>query len=534
MSIAIRPAEPGDVAALTVLSAALGYPTESPEMADRLARLLALPGSDAVFVAVADQHVAGWIHVGRRELLESGARAEILGLVVDSAFRRRGVGRLLVDEAERWAARHGLPVVVVRSNVGRAESHPFYEECGYQRVKSQHVYHKAIDRRGTIASVLAVAALGVMLPLVNGCGAPRGATTAVIDTLAGGAVHVVNHAPAGWADTSGWKIVLVASHTFAADAPGSVEHPNYPGILPDGSMYVVSQVPQYLQRYDSAFAPAGRFGRRGSGPGEFESPEANTFGDSIAILDPYRSVLELFAPDGHVLQEDGVPTYTDWIGMPDHRGLLPLLGRYAAASDAGVMWWSFTQRRAVDSIIAPKGPPQGMWQSCHFVFPYQPELQLAATSSGAAWFGVTDRDHFVLTRTGRDTLRLVETDGRPRFPVDPKAVDDLLKPGGFVAKMCGSDVNRGEIPKQKPAWHDLEVDGRDDLWVERPAAYGASFDVYDSTGLWLGEVPSPMTGGENTYWHGDDILSVDELADGGYTLRHYRIDRRRPGRDGRR
>jgi len=32
----------------------------------------------------------------------------------------------------------------VRSNVARAQSHPFYAAMGYDRVKTQHVYCKAL------------------------------------------------------------------------------------------------------------------------------------------------------------------------------------------------------------------------------------------------------------------------------------------------------------------------------------------------------------------------------------------------------
>jgi GNAT superfamily N-acetyltransferase len=60
--------------------------------------------------------------------------------VVDAASRGRGAGRALVRGAERWAREHGLREMTVRSNVVRAESHPFYERMGYARVKTQHVY----------------------------------------------------------------------------------------------------------------------------------------------------------------------------------------------------------------------------------------------------------------------------------------------------------------------------------------------------------------------------------------------------------
>lgn len=76
--------------------------------------------------------------------LESGERIEIVGLVVSAAVRQGGVGRRLVDDAEQWAVSQGFDTIGVRSNVARAESHPFYERLGYVRGKTQHVYGKAL------------------------------------------------------------------------------------------------------------------------------------------------------------------------------------------------------------------------------------------------------------------------------------------------------------------------------------------------------------------------------------------------------
>jgi GNAT superfamily N-acetyltransferase len=67
-----------------------------------------------------------------------------MGLVVDHAARREGVGQILVAEVERWAVTRGVGEVVVRSNILRPESHPFYEQLGYHREKSQHAYLKRL------------------------------------------------------------------------------------------------------------------------------------------------------------------------------------------------------------------------------------------------------------------------------------------------------------------------------------------------------------------------------------------------------
>jgi GNAT superfamily N-acetyltransferase len=54
------------------------------------------------------------------------------------------VGRALVAAIEGWAREQGVDVMVVRSNVRRQGSHPFYEGMGYLRQKSQHVYGKRL------------------------------------------------------------------------------------------------------------------------------------------------------------------------------------------------------------------------------------------------------------------------------------------------------------------------------------------------------------------------------------------------------
>jgi GNAT superfamily N-acetyltransferase len=138
----VRRATRGDAPRIAELSGVLGYPAEGETVAARLERLLPRP-QQLVLVAVPPGNAAaGWIHAAEQELLESGRRCEIVGLVVDAAYRGRGVGRRLVEAVEVWAAGRAFNVITVRSNVARAESHPFYERLGYVRAKTQHAYRK--------------------------------------------------------------------------------------------------------------------------------------------------------------------------------------------------------------------------------------------------------------------------------------------------------------------------------------------------------------------------------------------------------
>jgi len=144
-NVRIRVATVRDASEIAALSTELGYPSTTDEMSSRLAVLLP---SATHFVAVAedDAGLHGWIATERRLLLESGERAEIVGLVVGASARRRGVGRALVSAAEAWAVAQGVAEMTVRSNVARTESHPFYEAFGYVRHKTQHAYVKRLSR----------------------------------------------------------------------------------------------------------------------------------------------------------------------------------------------------------------------------------------------------------------------------------------------------------------------------------------------------------------------------------------------------
>jgi GNAT superfamily N-acetyltransferase len=140
----IRRAQIGDAAEMARLAEQLGYPMTVAEMKERLTVLL--PNErHCIAVVVSGQRLLGRVHVEHRSSIEAGDRAEIMGLVVDSSARRRGVGRDLVEYAETWARSRGLATLTVRSNAARELSHPFYEALGYSRDKTQHVYSKALD-----------------------------------------------------------------------------------------------------------------------------------------------------------------------------------------------------------------------------------------------------------------------------------------------------------------------------------------------------------------------------------------------------
>lgn len=142
-ALKIRRARSTDARALAELSGQLGYPATEKEIRERLKgiRPVAL---HAIFVAEAEKHVLGWLHVSISCLLESPKRAEINGLVVAEAHRSCGAGAKLLAAAEDWARKRKCKGVSVRSNVIRERAHAFYERNGYEHYKTQKAFRKAL------------------------------------------------------------------------------------------------------------------------------------------------------------------------------------------------------------------------------------------------------------------------------------------------------------------------------------------------------------------------------------------------------
>ncbi len=122
---AVRSATEEDASAIAGLADELGYPTPLETMRGRVGAILASPADLLLVAADASNEPVAWLQAHSAHILESGFRVEIVGLIVSPKVRRQGVGRLLLEEAERWAAKIEAQAVVVRSNANRLESHAF-------------------------------------------------------------------------------------------------------------------------------------------------------------------------------------------------------------------------------------------------------------------------------------------------------------------------------------------------------------------------------------------------------------------------
>ena len=139
MALSIRSAGIADADDIRVLTLQLGYDIEADALRARLSRILAR-ADHHFLVADVDRRAVAWLHAMISEYVDADACVVIGGLVVDSSYRRQGIGTLLMERAEQWAQQQGITYVRLWSSVSRTDSHRFYEDMGYTNIKTQHAF----------------------------------------------------------------------------------------------------------------------------------------------------------------------------------------------------------------------------------------------------------------------------------------------------------------------------------------------------------------------------------------------------------
>lgn len=139
--IKIRFARISDAPKVADLCSQLGHAATQGEIEERL-RVVMKDPSQAILVAEVDDEVLGLVNVVAMYELLSGIQGRIWGLVVDDKARGLGLGRRLMEVAEKWVKEKGSSTMKVNSNVKRVDAHKFYEKIGYEKYKEQAIFRK--------------------------------------------------------------------------------------------------------------------------------------------------------------------------------------------------------------------------------------------------------------------------------------------------------------------------------------------------------------------------------------------------------
>ncbi len=129
-SISLRTATDADADRIASLFTDEGYPAGPTDIVERLERF-ASPHSRVV-VADYEGEILGFIALHALPRFEHSDRViRVMALVVEAGVRERGVGHLLMEEAERIGQELGAAFVEVTAGRHRADAQHLYEALGY-------------------------------------------------------------------------------------------------------------------------------------------------------------------------------------------------------------------------------------------------------------------------------------------------------------------------------------------------------------------------------------------------------------------
>ena len=129
-SVVLRQASEADAERIAALFTDEGYPAGTSDIVVRLERFT--PPRSRVVVADIGGELLGFVafHVLPRFEHDDWI-ARVLALVVDPGVRERGVGHLLMAEAERLARDEGAAFIEVTAGHHRPDARRLYETLGY-------------------------------------------------------------------------------------------------------------------------------------------------------------------------------------------------------------------------------------------------------------------------------------------------------------------------------------------------------------------------------------------------------------------
>jgi RimJ/RimL family protein N-acetyltransferase len=139
--IVVRAAEPGDASGLVALANAVSAEREGWMIWNewrgvgderRYLRAVRRHPDAAVYVAEVDGRLAGRLSLARDQNPASRHVAD-LGLMVDERFRRRGVGRALLEQAVEWARAHQVAKLELHVFPWNEPAIALYESFGFER-----------------------------------------------------------------------------------------------------------------------------------------------------------------------------------------------------------------------------------------------------------------------------------------------------------------------------------------------------------------------------------------------------------------
>jgi len=357
-----------------------------------------------------------------------------------------------------------------------------------------------------------------------------------MSSLALATAILVSHAgtPAP-ADTS--RAVIVARIDGSAALTAGLEALEAVEVGADGSIYALDGSTNALHAFDAGGRHRWSVGRRGRGPGEFESPVGLAWAPDgrLWVIDPGNQRATVIGQDGRIVGTRVLPSsfvLSPWPGRFDREGRLL---HYAAPDNAGYEYQIAVFDQALTRGVTRR-PPEPPEPIAHFQgvtdrgsdmrtpVPFTPRLVWRLDQQGrfvSAWTA-----ELAFSRDGQPL-------GGPEFPREPgppvteverrAAVEGLSR---FVR--LGGRIDPARIPARKPVLSTFVLDERDRIWAMMSRVSGETgtrFEVLSATGTHQRTVlvPARLDPFPTIVVRGDLIVGVERDEDGVETIMVARV-----------
>src|SRR6056297_7635 len=277
-------------------------------------------------------------------------------------------------------------------------------------------------------------------------------------------------------------------------------------VADDGTLFMADRSEAVIHVYDGAGGYQTSIGRRGEGPGEFQTIVQPELSDgSLFVLDLDQQRVSVFDAENYSFRRSFSLGDKDGIrGRPLSMELLPeerILAIYSASERDGKR----LKRSEIPAVLDNEGEvmssgfmtltennrllveSNGMFQI--FSMPFLGQNLLDVTENGEIVTGFTDRFLLHYLTLNGDTLRSIY------HASTPPALDRQALLNNMESEAIRGELSSMDMPNNRQAFNSLRVDDENRLWISSPTADAEVYDwrVLSNTGEKLAQFSQPAS-----------------------------------------
>lgn len=306
------------------------------------------------------------------------------------------------------------------------------------------------------------------------------------------------------------------------------------GVDSERSIYVLDAGNHRIQKYDSQGSYLQTIGRKGQGPGEFDTPYGMfvSFEDVIYVHDGMK--IKVFEKNGHFIQDVTLESFTHDISV-DSSGNIWGIGRLPSEEGRTRSIIKLNKSGKLERIIADFPPPKAAVRSeggrgvMFFIgHEYVPQLSFIPIDGKTLLYAHSSNYELHLIDENGEPEALITAD-IPRSSISQKEKDEIYRKYSDFEKKWPKDVVKDAIqfPPHRPFFDKVLADDRGRIYVERVKSIldkseGIEFDIFsrDGTYLYRTNLPvSPEIIKEGFLYH----IHSEEVT-GGIVVQRFRIN----------